>query len=167
MDFQSDWKQIPDEQKVRGWNGPLPFYMTCSGYLRPEQNFIYGGSQKSVANYLPGSSERNGSLEKEAQMLRDLEYLQQLYPAEIRHCQKRIEEIVDRTDYAGSMIYDEYPDRYTLRALAESICKSLAMEGNPPSSEVVQILLYNEIYKRRHNGRRDRYFVVERKQISD
>lgn len=128
MEFHSKLLQPLPEDKVRGWNGPLPFYMTYPDYR---------------------------SREKEAMLLRDLEYLQQMYPGDVRRCQRRIAEILDRTDYEGSMIYDEYPDRCSLQALAGSMCRILeSEEGNPPAEEMIQVLLFNEIYKRRHGGRR-------------
>lgn len=128
MEFHSKLLQPLTEQKVRGWNGPLPFYMTYPGYYGPGQ---------------------------EAMLLRDLEYLQQLYPADVKRFQKRIAEVLDKTDYEGSMIYDEYPDRYSLRAMAGSILKILQKEEeNPPAEDMIQVLLYNEVYKRRHGGRR-------------
>ena len=130
MEFHSKLLQPPTEQKVRGWNGPLPFYMAYPGYLRPGQ---------------------------EAMLIQDLEYLQQMYPTKIKRYQQRISEIVDRTDYEGSMIYDEYPDRYSLRAIVLSIQKVLEKEEeDSPSEEMIQILLLNEIYKRRHGSRRGR-----------
>jgi len=131
MDFHSKLLQPVQEQKVRGWNGPLPFYMTYPGYFGPRQ---------------------------EAMLLQDLEYLQQMYPAEVKRCQHRIAEVLDKADYEGSMIYDEYPDRYSLRALAGSILKVLQNEEeNPPSEDMIQVLLFNEVYKRRHGGRRNMY----------
>ena len=130
MEFHSKLLQPLTEQRVRGWNGPLPFYMAYPGYLRPGQ---------------------------EAMLIQDLEYLQQMYPTKIKRYQQRISEIVDRTDYEGSMIYDEYPDRYSLRAIVLSIQKVLEKEEeDPPSEEMIQILLLNEIYKRRHGSRRGR-----------
>lgn len=93
--------------------------------------------------------------QQEDSVTRDLEYLQQMYPGDVRRCQRRIAEILDRTDYEGSMIYDEYPDRCSLQALAGSMCRILeSEEGNPPAEEMIQVLLFNEIYKRRHGGRR-------------
>ena len=131
MEFHSKLLQSPTEQKVRGWNGPLPFYMTYPGYFGPGQ---------------------------EALLLQDLEYLQQMYPADVKRYQKRIAEVLDKTDYEGSMIYDEYPDRYSLRALVGSMQKVLQNEEeNPPSEGMIQVLLFNEIYKRRHGGRRGMY----------
>lgn len=118
----------------------LPYYMTYSG--------PYGTRQEDT-------------------VVRDLEYLQQMYPAEVRKYQRRIAEILDKLDYEGSMIYDEYPDRCCLEHLACSIIRILQKEEEakgpecPTSAEkwiwlkdMVQVLLYNEVYKRRHGGRR-------------
>ena len=131
MEFHSKLLQPSAEQGVRGWNGPLPFYMTYPGYFGPGQ---------------------------EAMLLRDLEYLQQMYPADVRRFQKRIAEVLDKADYEGSMIYDEYPDRCSLQALAGSIRKVLENEEEePPAESMIQVLLCNEVYKRRHGGRRGKY----------
>lgn len=128
MEFHSKLLQPMPEQKVRGWNGPLPFYMTYPGYFGPGQ---------------------------EAMLLRDLEYLQQMYPTDVKRCQRRVSEVLDKADYEGSMIYDEYPDSCSLRALADSIFTIMKNEEeNPPSEDMIQVLLFNEIYKRRHGGRR-------------
>lgn len=134
MEFHSKLLQPLPETQVRGWNGPLPFYMAYPGY------------------YSPGQEEL---------CLRDLEYLQQLYPDETKRIQCKIAEILDKSDYEGSMIYDEYPDRYSMRHLAQSVRRVLQNEleeEKMPTEEVVQILLLGEIYKRRHGGRRARIF---------
>ena len=93
-----------------------PFFMTLPGY--------------------PGRMD-------EKELLNDLEYLQQTYPGEVRRCQRRIAEILDKYDYEGSMIYDEYPDRLILFRRADKVSKDL-----------IHVLVCNEIYKRRHGGRR-------------
>ena len=49
-----------------------PFFMTLPGY--------------------PGRMD-------EKELLNDLEYLQQTYPGEVRRCQRRIAEILDKYDY--------------------------------------------------------------------
>ena len=104
---------------------------------------------------------------REDTVIRDMEYLQQLYPLEVRRYQRRVAEILDRMDYEGSMIYDEYPDRFSLERLAGSIVNILRQEEldaavenpTPPEKwiwlrDLILVLLYNEVYKRRHGGRR-------------
>ena len=107
--------------------------------------------------------------ERERDAMKDLEYLQQLYPLEVRYFQKRVGEILDRMDYEGSIIYDEYPDRLGLERLLESIwtiIKKEEQEGESDISDSAEtwewikallfVLLNTEIYKRR-NGSRKRF----------
>lgn len=106
-------------------------------------------------------------LREEDSVLKDLEYLQQMYPAQAKKYQTKIAEVVDRMDYEGSMIYDEYPDKWQLQRLAETILEIMQREayeaggGEITSAEqwegmtdMVQILLYYEIYRRRHCPKR-------------
>lgn len=96
--------------------------------------------------------------QEEDSIIRDLEYLQQMYPAEAKRYQKMISSILDRLDYEGSMIYDEYPDKCSIGALTSSMLRVLQNEEeDPPTEGMIQVLLCNEIYKRRHGGRRGRY----------
>ena len=124
----------------------LPFYMTY-----PAAGF--------------GNAFPNG--QQDADVLRDLEYFRQMYPAEIRLYQTRIAEILDKMDYEGSVIYDEYPDRYTLEHLAENITDIIRREDRQQESmkeipgddgkkmpPLIFLLLVNEVYKRRRGGRR-------------
>lgn len=111
--------------------------------------------------------------EDENSIIRDLEYLQQMYPAEAKRYQKVISNILDKLDYEGSMIYDEFPDRWQLYKLSTDILDRIRREeekdkesdsengGSEASLEkwkwtgdLIQILLFYEIYKRRHNTRR-------------
>ena len=114
------------------WKGPLPFYMAYPEYMAPG---------------------------RERDMLKDMEYLQQMYPKDVRRFQKRISEMLDRSDYEGSFVYDEYPDRYSLITLAKTMLLVLQREEeDAPTEELVQVLLFNEIYKRRHGERRGRRY---------
>lgn len=105
--------------------------------------------------------------QEEDSIIRDLEYLQQMYPAEAKKYQKVIAGILDKLDYEGSMIYDEYPDKWQLYKLSKDILDRIKREEEkdapgvetPPEKwewmgDLVQILLFYEIYKRRHNSRR-------------
>ena len=132
MEFHSKLLQPLPDQRVRGWNGPLPFYMAYPGYFGPAQ---------------------------EAALVQDLDYLQQTYPAQVKRLQRRIAQMLDKADYEGSMIYDEYPDACSLSALTGSVRKVLENEEeNCPTEDMIQILLCDEIYKRRHGGKRGKIF---------
>ena len=98
---------------------------------------------------------------------RDFEYMKSMYPMTVKRILPYVEEECDRMSYEGSMIYDEYPDRYSLQRLAGSIIqvmkneeKNLPEEERTPEDkwlwlkDMMQVLLCNEIYKRRHGGRR-------------
>ncbi|NLL80416.1 MAG: hypothetical protein GX234_11665 [Clostridiales bacterium] len=98
--------------------------------------------------------------------MQDLEYLQQMYPSQAKRYQKRIAAILDKMDYDGSVIYDEYPDRWTMYRMADNIYRILKQEEMQNQKEVIseetwewiadmiQLLLFYEIYKRRHNRER-------------
>ncbi len=104
--------------------------------------------------------------QEEDKVQRDLEYLQQMYPAEAKRYQRIIASMLDKIDYDGSMIYDEYPDRMRMYALTQDIVDQIKREdmktdmtNDSPDrwnhiSDLVQILLFYEIYKRRHMNHR-------------
>ena len=118
-----------------------PFFMTLPGY--------------------PGRMD-------EKEILNDLEYLQQTYPGEVRRCQRRIAEILDKYDYEGSMIYDEYPDKLQLclmcRRAYEQVMKQEKWEKETYTPEqireIVEILMYQELMERRGKGRRQQEKTV-------
>lgn len=110
----------------------------------------------------PGVGERTNQ-----DMMRDLEYFQQMYPRDVRRYQQRVSQMLDRMDYDGSMIYDEYPDRFSIERLSASmmdVIKREEMMNNPGREfapekweglqELIFVLLNNEIYKRRNGTRR-------------
>ena len=104
--------------------------------------------------------------QEEDKVQRDLEYLQQMYPAEAKRYQKMMASMLDKIDYDGSMIYDEYPDRMRMYSLTQDIVNQIKREENAGESEkdnpdkwerlseLIQILLFYEIYKRRHTNHR-------------
>lgn len=106
-------------------------------------------------------------MQQENRAARDIEYLRELYPVEAKKLLARISEILDQMDYEESMIYDEYPDRWSLYRLAESIVtilKNDAIENGEEHSDehwewvsdMVQVLLFDEIFNRRHGNLKNR-----------
>lgn len=98
--------------------------------------------------------------QQEDTVTRDLDYLQQMYPAQAKKYQKMIAEILDRIDYEGSMIYDEYPDRWQIYRLTQMIVDKLkaAEDENlgldtEQTTEFIQVLVFYEIYRKRHINR--------------
>ncbi len=105
-------------------------------------------------------------LANEDRILEDMEYLQQMYPSYAKKYQGVINSVVDKVDYNGSFIYDQYPDKTTLLRMVQSIMTVIkanedqAAELAPSESvpweekeswiqELVTVLMYNDIIKRR------------------
>ncbi|MBR4733820.1 MAG: hypothetical protein IK081_13735 [Lachnospiraceae bacterium] len=145
MDFQPQIKYIlPTE-------APMPFFMAYPEYpcLRKQEP-----QEGDIA-------------------LQDFEYLRKTYPALLTKWQRRVEEVLDRMDYEGSMIYDEYPDRVSLQDLGEAVARILdgmkqeetrdredAKEISDPLKEeyllgLAQVLVRNEVYRRRQKRKQD------------
>ncbi|MCD8068440.1 MAG: hypothetical protein LUE87_06080 [Lachnospiraceae bacterium] len=104
---------------------------------------------------------------EEDALRRDIDYLRGLYPKDAQKYLKKIKSIIDYMDYEGSMIYDEYPDRWQLYRLAESIVKTLQTESETGDeeekispqkwewiSDMVQVLLLEELLSRRQMKQR-------------
>ena len=118
--------------------------------------------------------------QQEDTVTRDLEYLQQMYPEEAKRYQKIIADILDHIDYEGSMIYDEYPDKWQIYRLTQIVTDKIkrqeeknAVKSDKDSEssqdkeaagtegmirdwkqmeDFIQILLSYEIYRRRHTN---------------
>jgi hypothetical protein len=93
--------------------------------------------------------------QEEDTVTRDLEYLQQMYPAEAKKYQAIIRQVLDQMDYDGSMIYDEYPDKWQIYRLTQIIVDKIKKQQetvNDGIEEFVQVLLSYEIYKKRHTN---------------
>ena len=98
--------------------------------------------------------------QQEDSVTRDLEYLQQMYPAQAKKYQKIIAETLDHIDYEGSMIYDEYPDKWQIYRLTQMIMDKInkledeSSDMDPDrTAEFIQVLVFYEIYRKRHTNR--------------
>lgn len=105
--------------------------------------------------------------EDEHELIKDMEYLQGQHPMEIRTLQKEIVQMMNLMDYSGSMIYDEYPDRFLMQKqgkdMADKIRKKYKEEVESPVykildwdgfEEIIMLLLQEEVLKRRHRKNR-------------
>lgn len=109
----------------------------------------------------------------QSRMWKDLEYLQQLYPMGAKILQNEINKSINRYDYRGSMIYDEYPDRLLLYQMGQEVLAALKRNRKKYQNnkqylmllewdgmeEYVMVLLFYEILKRRHRNQ----FMMESK----
>ena len=109
----------------------------------------------------------------ERQMMEDLEYFQQLYPFGTKLLQREIRKVIDIMDYEGSIIYDEFPDRFAMQKLTSDIISKIRLQAEEEMAdgeEVKKMLAYDnleeymfllvlhEVWRRRHNKRRG-YFL--------
>lgn len=81
-----------------------------------------------------------------------------LYPGEVLSIQGRIEEVCDRMEYDGSLMYDEYPDKVSVQAIADKVCRQVDCPHQEEISNrwmhvLVQMMLCNEMSYRRERRR--------------
>ena len=104
----------------------------------------------------------------------DFEYLKSMYPEIAKNVLPYVEEECDRMAYESSMIYDQYPDKLQLRMMCGRICENIkrnkklfrseSMAGISSDTDhggrwlrdLVEVMLYQELYRRRSGGRRMR-----------
>ena len=79
------------------------------------------------------------------------------YPETARKIQEKVEEECQLMDYEGSRLYDEHPDKFMIRSQVDG---EMAAQEIPDEflDELIQVLLYQEISRRRCRRRRYRGF---------
>lgn len=101
---------------------------------------------------------------------RDYEYMKSMYPMAVKKILPYVEEECDRMAYEGSMIYDEYPDQLQIRLMCSRIYDKVKkmkpyddeeMEMQVSRNDdwlrdLVQIMLFQELFQRRNRHRRNR-----------
>ncbi len=148
----------------------FPFYLGYQGNMYGSNQ---GNNQNTNLDYMRWA--QNEFIEED-RILEDLEYLQQMYPSYAKKYQSVIVSAVDKVDYEGSFIYDQYPDKLTLQQIVNSVMSIIKVNeqnvtttdmGNNPLSEnaswadkerwiqeLVTVLLYYEILTRRRKNKR-------------
>lgn len=111
---------------------------------------------------------------EEMQNERDMQKLKELYPEMARELLGLVEDACDRMEYDGSMMYDEYPDKVMFERLKNWIYdeakekypveetddrdQAMVMQQEvrrryPPRKnwlgDMIEVLLYQEMYRRR------------------
>lgn len=106
------------------------------------------------------------------EMEEDNAYLNYLYPQVTRQIREFTEEACDKLEYEGSLMFDDYPDKTTLRLMAGEILldfrkkypnayKTEASSENAPGSvngdtmlrDMIEVVLFHEIMYRRNRYR--------------
>lgn len=82
-----------------------------------------------------------------------------LYPSEISGIQREIEDVCDKMEYDGSLMYDQCPDKVSIERIVKKICKKNDYEGCRDEegrkwlNALVQVMLCSEIGNRRQRRR--------------
>jgi len=98
----------------------------------------------------------------------DMALLKTVYPPEARRLWPIVEELCDRLEYDGSIMFDEYPDiglirRHISAAMKENagqMPSEAAPGGREQNRDLAEILLLQEMYMRRERRRRFRRHYI-------
>ena len=66
------------------------------------------------------------------ELIRDMEYMRQMYPDDIKKISDVVEEECDKLEYEGSPMLVEYPDREEMRKIARKVYGDLNEKGEIP-----------------------------------
>ena len=101
---------------------------------------------------------------------RDYEYLKSMYPEMAKIILPYVEDECERYEYEESMIYDEYPDKLQLRLMSRRIFDRVQNEEMKKAEtgewedqwtrDIVDLLLFQELMKRRNDRRRRRKRMI-------
>lgn len=113
---------------------------------------------------------------------RDLEYFKSIYPELPKRILPYVEEECDRQEYDNSMIFDQYPDKLQMKLMCRRVYDNIkkyerlccpepedirngrrrkedgnfpgASAENPSLRDLIEVMVYQEVYKRRSDHRR-------------
>lgn len=95
----------------------------------------------------------------EDELERDRDYLTQMFPAKARLIMVLIEDACDRLEYEGSPMFAEYPDKDTVRGIADRMYDKVKYKDNDDGlRQLIEVMLCNEMYLRRCRYKRRRRF---------
>lgn len=89
---------------------------------------------------------------------KDMERMKELYPKEVTRILEAVEEECDKMEYEGSLMFDEYPDRFMTERIVEHIYEEISSEEKDKEliCSLIGVILSNEMYRRRCRHRRCR-----------
>lgn len=89
----------------------------------------------------------------------DFDYMKSMYPELAKKVLRYVEDECERMMYDGSVIYDEYPDQLQIRLMCNRVCDKVREQEKIEDAslkDVVQLVLFHEIYNRRREYRKTR-----------
>ena len=90
----------------------------------------------------------------------DILYLKRMYPGIAKEIAEFVEDECDKMEYAGSMMFDQYPDKVSVMKLVGDIYDKVKYhdEKSPYLKHLVQVMLCDEMHHRRCRYRRKRRY---------
>lgn len=89
----------------------------------------------------------------------DFDYIKSMYPELAKKIVPYVEDECERMAYEGSVIYDEYPDQLQIRLMCNRVYDKVKEMDDAPETnlkELVQLILFQELFRRRSERRRRR-----------
>lgn len=102
-----------------------PDYTYGNNYQELEPYMLYG--DRSIAE---------SPIERKDMIVKDLEYLQGMYPGHMKRLQEYVVSACDHLDYKNSPMYDEFPDRILINQICDSICRQIHKDGAIADEEI-------------------------------
>ncbi|MGN1139728.1 MAG: hypothetical protein ACI4TF_00865 [Oliverpabstia sp.] len=115
--------------------------------------------------------------DQEREQEKDLQLMQSYYSRRASRIQEKVERECDRMEYDGSMMFDEYPDKFMMEHLCRKIEREILSEDEKDNQtqnetdtramerdrgdglrDLIGVLLFNEMFRRRCRHRRCRRF---------
>ena len=122
-------------------------------------------------------------LDQEQAQEKDLQVMKSFYSRRAARIQEKVDRECDRMEYDGSMMFDEYPDKFMMEHLCRKIEQEVLKEeegntsvliieeicqggqgscGNRREEEglrdLIGVILFNEMFRRRSRHRRQKRF---------
>ena len=122
-------------------------------------------------------------LDQEQAQEKDLQVMRSFYSRRAAKIQEKVDRECDRMEYDGSMMFDEYPDKFMMEHLCMKIVQEVLKEeegntsvliieetcqggqgscGNKREEEglrdLIGVILFNEMFRRRSRHRRQKRF---------
>ncbi len=110
--------------------------------------------------------------QQEREQEKDLRTMQSFYSKTAARIQQKVERECDMMEYDGSLMFDEYPDKFMMEHLCRKIERGLEQEdlekeeaellptsnhvGDSCLRDLIGVLLFNEMYRRRCRRRKSR-----------
>ena len=90
----------------------------------------------------------------------DILYLKRMYPGIAKEIAEFVEDECDKMEYAGSMMFDQYPDKVSVMKLVGDIYDKVKYhdEKSPYLKHLIQVMLCDEMHHRRCRYRRKRRY---------